>query len=117
MSGNSSKCCLNYCILFLTGDGTPPQITCPQNVNSPFQCQQVNSAITFPAAVASDDSGVQPVVQYSSGLIQFSQVGNTISGNFRLGVNTVTATAADRCGLTSSCQFTVTATQGKEFKK
>ena len=100
-------------ILFHTGDTTPPLVTCPQNINSQFQCQQANDAITFPPAVASDNSGVQPNVRYSSGSIQFSQVGNSITGTFGLGVTTVTATATDNCGLTSSCQFTVSTNQGK----
>ncbi|XP_072024979.1 hyalin-like [Amphiura filiformis] len=91
----------------LTSDTQVPQITCPANVRSDVQCGSPTGQVQFQPAVAFDNAGT-PTVEYDSGTVQFDVQQQFVTATFRAGVSTVTATATDACGLTNSCQFTVT---------
>ena len=81
----------------ITFDETPPAITCPANVvrdNDPGLCSAV---VNYPAPTVTDNCGTATsVCAPASGSV------------FPVGVTTVTCTATDGAGLTSSCTFTVT---------
>ena len=97
-----------------TGDTIPPTINCPANVRSDVTCGTANTQVTFQSAFASDNAGTVNV-NYQSGQVQFNtQQANLVTATFGIGVSTVTATATDGCGLTATCQFTVTVTGGNE---
>ncbi len=80
-------------------DATPPVISCPANItrnNSPGLC---GANVTFAAATATDNCGAPTVTQTAGGA----------SGSFfAVGTSTVTFTATDGAGNSSSCSFTVT---------
>ncbi|XP_072024973.1 hyalin-like [Amphiura filiformis] len=95
------------------GDQVPPSIFCGQDVSSQVQCGQANTQVCFNQCTASDNSGT-PNVRYNSGLIQFAPQGNQVCATFPAGVTSVTATATDNCGLTSSDTLTVTVTGGDQ---
>ncbi|XP_072024974.1 hyalin-like [Amphiura filiformis] len=95
------------------GDQVPPSIFCGQDVSSQVQCGQANTQVCFNQCTATDNSGT-PNVRYNSGLIQFAPQGNQICATYPAGVTSVTATATDNCGLTSSDTLTVTVTGGDQ---
>ncbi|XP_072016957.1 hyalin-like [Amphiura filiformis] len=97
------------------GDITPPTVLCGQDVSSLVQCGQTNTQVCFQQCSATDNSGTTLTVRYSSGLIQFTPQGNQLCGTFPSGDTTVTATATDNCGLTSSDTITVSVTGGDTF--
>ena len=94
------------------GDVTPPQVTCPANLNSQVQCGTASGQLTFQRPAGTDNSGVANV-QCSAGGVQLTPQGNQYFGNFPAGVTTVTCTATDACGLSAQCQFTATVQSGK----
>ncbi len=78
-------------------DTVPPSVTCP----APVSAEATSTAgvqVSYPAAEATDDITLSPALSYDipSGSV------------FALGETTVTVTAADEAGNTSTCQFTVT---------
>lgn len=81
-------------------DNTPPTISCPANVtiNLPLNSTANSMAVTYAAATASDNCP-------GSVGITYSQDSGTV---FPVGPTTVTATATDAHGNTSSCTFVVT---------
>jgi hypothetical protein len=92
--GNDSSCMQTITLV----DSTAPVITCPANIavgNDSGAC----GAVVFFAATATDNCDTASV-SYSQAPGSFFPVGTT----------TVTATASDGCGNTSSCSFTVTVT-------
>ena len=94
------------------GDATPPQVTCPANLNSQVQCGTASGQLQFQLPTGSDNSGVANV-QCSAGGVQLTPQGSQLIGNFPAGVTTVTCTATDACGLSAQCQFTATVQSGK----
>ena len=102
----------NFVIFVLAGDITPPQVTCPANLNSAVQCGTASGQLQFQLPTGIDNSGVTNV-QCSAGGIQLTPQGSQLIGNFPVGVTTVTCTATDTCGLSASCQFTATVQSGK----
>ncbi|HEX4876707.1 MAG TPA: HYR domain-containing protein, partial [Chitinophagaceae bacterium] len=84
-------------------DVTPPTLTCPTNINVTNGAGICGAVVTFATPTASDNCG---------GSVTVTQTGGLASGaTFPLGVSTVTFTATDECGNTSTCSFTVTVTQ------
>jgi len=80
-------------------DNTPPVISCPANivVQLPLNSSATSMAVSYPAATATDNCSSPAVTT------------NVASGSvFPVGTTTVTATATDDKGNSSSCQFTVT---------
>ncbi|MBK6826976.1 MAG: HYR domain-containing protein [Chitinophagaceae bacterium] len=91
--GNFAECTQ----IITVNDQTPPVITCPANItvnNTPNQC----GAIVNFTVTATDNC---------AGAITITSV--PASGSFfPVGTTTVTSTAVDACGNTSTCTFTVT---------
>lgn len=91
--GNFAECTQ----IITVNDQTPPVITCPANItvnNTPNQC----GAIVNFTVTATDNC---------AGTITITSV--PASGSFfPVGTTTVTSTAVDACGNTSTCTFTVT---------
>ena len=79
-------------------DNTPPVISCPANITLEPSCP-TGAIATYATPTATDNCGVQSVVR-SAGLASGSV--------FPIGTSTVTHTATDIYGNTSSCSFTVT---------
>jgi hypothetical protein len=81
-------------------DTTVPTINCPSNivVYLPLNSTATSMPVTLPAVTATDscDSSASVTVSHTSGAI------------FPVGSTTVTATATDDSGNSSSCSFTVT---------
>ncbi|XXF76810.1 HYR domain-containing protein [Myxococcaceae bacterium GXIMD 01537] len=81
----------------LPTDTTPPALTCPAPVVAEA-ASSTGATASWPAAQATDDVTASPEVTYSH-----------VSGSlFPLGTTTVTVTARDAAGNTSSCTFDVT---------
>lgn len=77
-------------------DTQPPVITCPANItqnNDPGQCGAI---VTFAATATDNCSNATVTYDHNPGTF------------FDVGVTTVTATATDSSGNTSTCSFTVT---------
>jgi N-acetylneuraminic acid mutarotase len=92
--GASSQCTATVTVV----DNTPPTITCPSNIvvnnsNNPGQCSGV---VNYNATATDNCSAVTVACSPSSGSV------------FPKGPTTVTCTATDSSGNTSSCSFTVT---------
>lgn len=79
------------------GDVVPPSITCGGNITADNATGTCASAfINLTGTATSSDACSTPVVNYSPS-----------SGNFPVGTTTVTATATDGAGNTSTCTFDV----------
>ncbi|MFN3968232.1 HYR domain-containing protein [Flavobacterium sp.] len=90
--GNTTSC--NFTVT--VNDNQPPAINCPGNIDVDMNAGVCGATVTF-AATASDNCGTANIT-YSPASGSFFAVGTT----------TVTATADDGHGNTSSCTFTVT---------
>jgi hypothetical protein len=77
-------------------DTTPPTITCPSDIVADNDAGECGAIVTFEASAEDNCSGV--TVSYSPDSGSFFDVGTT----------TVTVTATDEAGNTSSCSFDVT---------
>ncbi len=83
-------------------DVTPPVITCPANIETDNDEGQCGAAVIF-AATATDNPG-DPVISYSHN-----------SGSvFPVGTTTVTITATDTAGNSSTCSFKITVTDAEK---
>ncbi len=92
-SGNTAGCTFTVEVLV---DATPPSVTCPADI-ADDTTSAGGKAVTFAAAVATDDSPVAPELGYSHA-----------SGDlFAVGTTTVTVTATDAAGNTAACSFDV----------
>ncbi len=80
----------------LKRDTAPPRITCPPALNA-AATRQDGANISYAPATATDDPNPAPLITYSAA-----------SGTaFPIGATSVTATATDVAGLSSTCSFTV----------
>ncbi|HJQ24044.1 MAG TPA: HYR domain-containing protein [Blastocatellia bacterium] len=90
--GNSSTCTFRVTVI----DHSPPTILCPANITVAAPTDQCSAVVNF-NVLAGDDCGAATVVS------------NPPSGSaFPVGRTTVTSTATDVAGNTSTCMFTVT---------
>jgi uncharacterized repeat protein (TIGR01451 family) len=94
-AGNSSSAVQTITVT----DPVAPTISCPADIVAflPLHTPDVSMAVSYPAATASDNC-TTPTVTYS-------QASGSV---FPVGTTTVTATATDWAGNSSSCSFTVT---------
>ena len=93
-SGNTAVCSFTITV----EDNTAPVITCPSDITVSNDAGQCGAVVTYPAATATDNCAGTPSITYS-----------IASGStFPVGTTTVTVTATDAVGNTSSCSFTVT---------
>ena len=90
--GNTSSCSFTVTVV----DNQNPVITCSGNITQNASLGNCNAVVTF-SSTATDNCGVSSVVSSPSS-------GST----FNVGTTTVTSTATDVHGNTSSCSFTVT---------
>ncbi len=81
-------------------DTTPPVISCPANVvvQLPLNSTATSMAVNYPAATANDTCAATTNITYS-------KASGTV---FNAGPTTVTVTATDASGNSSTCTFTVT---------
>lgn len=91
-SGNSASCSFTVTI----SDTQAPVITCPANIVTTTDPGQCSRAVTYSVSASDNCSGVSVVSTPPSGY------------SFPKGTTTVTSTATDSSGNTSSCSFTVT---------
>lgn len=77
-------------------DNTPPTLACPSNITVSNDANLCSAVVNY-AATASDNCGTASV--------SYSIAPGSV---FNVGTSTVTVTATDECGLTSTCSFTVT---------
>jgi len=92
-AGNTNSCATSFTVV----DTTPPAIVCPGNVTVTGALGTFSNAVTFGAAVVSDNSGVATNFCVPA------------SGSFfPYGTNPVLCTAVDVAGNTNQCAFTVT---------
>jgi ribosomal protein S26 len=82
-------------------DTTPPTLICPENIMVNADEGEDFATILIPVPIASDNCGTFTLVN------DFTETENA-SGQYPLGVTTVTYTATDECGNVATCQFTVT---------
>ena len=86
-----------------TVDTTPPVITCPPDIVRTVLGDPCSAAVPFTVTATDDCAGpVTVVCRDQFGVIRHS--GDTFEG----GTYTITATATDECGNSSTCTFTIT---------
>jgi large repetitive protein len=94
-SEGTASCSFNVTVL----DEQNPVITCPENITIVAEGGECELPVDFDAATATDNCpGV--TVEQTGGL--------TSGSDFGIGVNTVTFTATDASGNTTTCSFTIT---------
>ena len=103
--GNTSTCMTEVYAL----EGEPPIITCRPNVvvtaNGPAPCAAVVIGLSY--LTATDNCELVDVSYFITGVT--TGAGQDASGTtFNQGVSTITYTAIDACGNSSTCSFTVT---------
>jgi hypothetical protein len=95
--GNTATCTQ----IITVNDQTAPVITCPANITVTTPVGSCTAVVTF-APTATDNCGTVTIVN------------SPASGTaFAIGTTTVTSTATDACGNSSSCTFTVTVLDGQ----
>jgi hypothetical protein len=97
--GNSATCTQTITV----NDTTAPSITCPTNITVVTSSFCTNTVPASNAAIVAFLQGVTASDNCGSG----ATVTNNAPSNFSLGTNTVTFTATDSCGNSSSCQASV----------
>lgn len=90
--GNTTSCTFTVTV----NDTQPPTISCPANIDADLSAGQCGAFVSF-AATASDNCGTANIT--------YSHAPGSL---FVVGTTTVTATADDGHGNTTSCTFTVT---------
>lgn len=91
-NGNTASCTFTVTV----NDTQPPTINCPANIDADLSAGQCGAFVSF-AATASDNCGTANIT--------YSPASGSL---FAVGTTTVTATADDGHGNTTSCTFTVT---------
>jgi hypothetical protein len=99
LSGNTATCTTVVSVV----DNTPPSnMVCPPNYTATVGSGSCTAAVTVASATATDNCGIT----YSN---SFNGTNNA-SGNYPVGVTTVTWTASDPSGNSVTCSHTVTVT-------
>jgi hypothetical protein len=97
--GNSATCTQTITV----DDTTPPSITCPTNITVVTSSFCTNTVPASTPAIVAFLQGVTASDNCGTG----ATVTNNAPANFSIGTNTVTFTATDSCGNTSTCQAAV----------
>jgi hypothetical protein len=85
---------------------TPVVITCPA---SQTFCEVADNNYTIPALMVTNSCGKAVTVSYQiTGATTRSGTGTDASGEFNVGVSTITWTVTDACGNTTTCTTSVT---------
>ena len=93
---------------FTIEDTTPPSITCPANIVADAAAGTTSTAVDVPLPDVDDTCGDVTYINNYTGT-------QNASGDYPLGVTTVTYTVTDDCGKTNTCSFTVTVLQLPAF--
>ncbi|MBS1497154.1 MAG: HYR domain-containing protein [Bacteroidetes bacterium] len=96
-AGNTSTCTFNV----IVKDVQAPVITCPANINTTSTIGACTAVVNFTVNATDNCPGVTVTSVPASG------------STFASGTTTVTSTAKDAAGNTSTCSFTVTVTDGQ----
>lgn len=105
VNGNTSTCSFNVTI----SDNQAPVISnCPSSFVADRSCP---GSVSWSAATATDNCNVTSFTWAQTGATTGSGAGNVSSASFNIGVTTVTYTALDAAGNSSTCGFTVTVNQ------
>ena len=103
--GNTSTCTTEI----QTGEDVPPVIICPSNVTvtapTPSFCSMVVNGLSL--LTATDNCGSPMVAFVVTGSTSASGQNDASGLTYNEGISTITYTATDDCGNTSSCSFTV----------
>ncbi|MBK9420371.1 MAG: HYR domain-containing protein [Flavobacteriales bacterium] len=94
-AGNTTSCSFTITVV----DNIPPAIACPANISVNASAGTCGKVVAYTAPVGTDNC---------SGVTTARTVGLASGATFPVGVNTVTYTATDVAGNTSSCSFTIT---------
>ncbi len=96
--GNFAECTQ----IITVNDQTAPVITCPANITVTSPAGSCNAVVNFTVTATDNCNGPVTIVS------------NPASGfAFPVGITTVTSTATDACGNSSTCTFTVTVLDGQ----
>jgi hypothetical protein len=100
---DAAGCIATVCkIVTVSGDVTPPTITCPANLTL-----NTNSGACYatanPVATANDNCPPATITYVLSG----ATTGTNLNTQYNLGLTTVMATALDQVNLSKSCTFTI----------
>jgi hypothetical protein len=99
-AGNTATCSFTITVV----DVTPPSITCPSNMIRATDPNLCSAVVTYSTPIYSDNCSGGGVVHLNGG----------ISGStFPKGTSTVFWQATDGVGLTKTCSFTITITDGQ----
>ena len=90
-------------------DVTPPSLTCPGNQTGTVGVN-CNKIVTGLLPTATDNCNIASITYTISGVTTGSGTNDASGTNFNLGLSTVTYTATDGSGNTTTCSFTVTLT-------
>lgn len=93
--------------MVITFDNTNPSLTCPANQTSTTSAGVCTRSLAIPNPVVSDACGYT-LSWTSAGATVLSGAGNVGTQTFNEGVTTITYTAVDPLGNSSTCSFTVT---------
>lgn len=108
VNGNSSTCTSIVNVV----DGIAPTITCPANISTTISSGTCTRSVSTPNPVTSDNCGVVNLSWVLSGATTGSSpnsgINNLGTQVFNAGITTVTYTALDAFGNSSTCSFTVT---------
>ena len=96
-SGNSATCSFNVTVQ----DMQPPVITCPADITVSADPGSCNASVTIAIPTATDNCGTPTLTNNISGTAD-------ASGVYSIGTTTVTYTATDNAGNSSTCSFTIT---------
>ncbi len=94
-AGNTASCSFTITVV----DNIPPAISCPANITVNAAAGSCDKVVTYNAPVGTDNC---------SGVATSRTAGLASGSTFPIGVNTVTHTATDAAGNTTSCSFTIT---------
>jgi subtilisin-like proprotein convertase family protein len=97
-AGNTASCTFTVTVV----DAQNPTITCPANITKNNDANQCGAVVTYSATATDNCAGVSAVT--------FSPASGSF---FPVGTTTVTASATDAVGHTSSCTFTITVTDAQ----
>lgn len=98
-------------------DNVPPTLVCPANIAVATQPGELTANITgtAPTTLTDNCSAVNGLAYSLSGTTAGTGTGNA-NGTYNAGTTTVTYTAADASGNTTTCAFTVTVDAGTSAK-
>ncbi|QTN38259.1 HYR domain-containing protein [Cryomorphaceae bacterium] len=96
-AGNTSQCTFTVTV----SDQEAPVLSCPSNITVSSTGSSCNAIVSYPFPTATDNC---------PGQVTIAQSGNSSSGIYPVGTTSITFTATDASGNTSTCSFSITVT-------